>query len=419
MSDKVTILAMPGDGTLLELAKESGTMNNSHGKTKVPISVLHLITSLGPGGAETMLAKLLSRMDRKRFTARVISLIDDGPTSVTKTITNVGIPIRYLGMREGRPSLVALLKLVRWLRDDPPDVIQTWMYHSDLIGGIAAKLAGGIPVLWGIRQSDLDPEASSRLTVLTMKTCAWLSHRMPKRILCCSEVARKIHVEIGYAADKMIVIPNGFDPEAFKPDPVARASVRIELDIPDATPLIGLVARYDAQKDHVTFFKAAKLLVKERPDVHFVLCGSYGVTSENAELMKLIDEAGIRAQVRLLGRRLDISRLTAAFDIATLSSAFGEGFPNIVGEAMSCGVPCVVTDVGDSARIVGETGLVVSSRDPVALAAAWLKILDLSRESRIELGKAARRRVTERYNLPSVVSRYEHLFEELAGGARV
>lgn len=386
----------------------------SSGKMDKPLSILHLISNLGPAGAEMMLAKVLSRLDRARFTARVISLIDYGPTSVSKTITGLGIPIQYLGMREGRPSLVALLKLVRLLRDDPPDVIQTWMYHSDLIGGIAAKLAGGIPVLWGIRQSNLDPEASSRLTLLTMKTCASLSSWLPKRILCCSEVARNVHVELGYAADKMIVVPNGFDLEVFKPDPVARASVRTELGIPEAAPLIGLMARFDAQKDHSTFLKAVKLLVQERSDVHLIMCGSYGVTSDNVELARLIDEAGIRAQVRLLGRRNDMARLTAALDITVLSSAFGEGFPNTIGEAMSCGVPCVVTDVGDSRLIVGETGMVVPKRNSPALAKALRKMVDLGREGRSQLGMAARQRIKEQFDLSQIVARYESLHEELA-----
>ena len=382
-----------------------------------PISILCLITSLCDGGAETMLYRLLSRLDRKRFSPQVIALVDIGAGPMSEKIQKLGVPVRFLGMRPGRPNPVSMLRLIRWLRQTPPDLIQTWMYHADLIGGLGARLAGDIPVVWGIRNSDLSGGESKSLTRLTMRICARLSRWLPERIVSCSEAARDIHIAAGYVAEKMVVIPNGSDLETFKPDEGARESVRKELGISDAAQVIGLMARFDPQKDHLNFVRAAKLLHQDQPNVYFVLCGQ-DVTWENEKLTKWIEEAGIRNRFLLLGRRDDIPRLAAALDIATLSSSFGEAFPNVISEAMSCGVPCVVTDVGDSARIVGETGLVVPPRDPVALAAAWLKILDLSRESRTELGKAARRRVMEQYNLPNIVSRYEQLFEELACGAR-
>jgi Glycosyltransferase Family 4 len=147
----------------------------SKAKVKAPITVLCLITCIGPGGAETMLYKLLSRLNRTRFTAQAISLVDLGPNAVTEKILKLRIPIRYLKMRQGRPNPASLARLIRWLKKDPPDLINTWMYHSDLIGGLAALLVGGIPVAWGIRHSNLNPEESSRLTVLTMKACALLS----------------------------------------------------------------------------------------------------------------------------------------------------------------------------------------------------------------------------------------------------
>lgn len=377
-----------------------------------PISIVCLITSLCDGGAETMLYRLLSRLDRKRFSPQVISLVDIGAGPMSEKIQKLGVPVRFLGMRPGRPNPTSVLRLIRWLRQDQPDVIQTWMYHADLVGGLAARLVGGIPVVWGIRNSDLNVEESKSLTRLTMGICARLSRWLPERIVSCSEVARDIHTAAGYVAEKMVVIPNGSDLETFKPDPAACESVRKELQIPETAPVIGMMARFDPQKDHRNFVRAAKLLYHNGPDVYFVLCGD-GVNWENEKLTGWIEEAGIRCRCHLLGRRDDIPRLTAALDIASLSSSFGEAFPNVICEAMSCGVPCVVTDVGDSARIVGQTGLVVPPRDPAALAAAWLKILDLSRDSRIELGMAARRRVTERYNLPNIVSRYENLFEEV------
>jgi glycosyltransferase involved in cell wall biosynthesis len=374
------------------------------------ISVFCLITALTGGGAETVLYRLMSRLDRTKFNPQVVSMIGLGP--VSEKIRALGIQVRSLGMSQGIPNPLAVLKLVRWLQCDKPDVIQTWMYHADLLGGLAARLAGGIPVSWGIRHSDLSVEGNRRLTLLTVKACAPLSRWLPTKIVCCSEASREVHAAVGYATEKMIVIPNGIDPELFRPNPNARATIRRNLGIPDDAPIIGMVGRFDPQKDHYNFIQAAQRLYRSQPDARFLLCGEE-VTWENAELVKWIEDAGIRERCFLLGKRDDIPDLTTAFDIATLSS-MGEGFPNVVIEAMACGVPCVVTDVGESARIVANTGTVVPRRDPQALADAWHAMLKMDRTTHAQLGLAARRRVMEEYGLSQIVSRYESLFEELA-----
>lgn len=386
------------------------TTHSTNDREDKRISVLCLITALTGGGAEMVLYRLLSRLDRTKFNPQVVSMIDLGP--VSEKIRALGIQVRSLGMSQGLPNPLAVLKLVRWLQCDKPDVIQTWMYHADLLGGLAARLAGGIPVSWGIRHSDLSVEGNRRLTLLTVKACAPISRWLPTKIVCCSEASREVHAAVGYAAEKMIVIPNGIDPELFRPNPNARATIRRNLGIPDDASVIGMVGRFDPQKDHFNFIQAAQRLYRFLPGARFLLCGEE-VTWKNAELVKWIEDAGIRERCFLLGKRDDIPDLTAAFDIATLSS-MGEGFPNVVIEAMACGVPCVVTDVGESARIVAGTGTVVPRRDPRALADAWHAMLKMDRTTRAQLGLAARRRVMEEYSLSQIVSRYESLFEELA-----
>lgn len=380
-----------------------------------PISITFISTTLGPAGAEWMLYRLLSRIDRKRFTPRVIALIDFGPSSVVQAIQALGVSIRFLGMQPGLPNPMFVLRLARWLREDQPDLISTWMYHADLIGGIAARLAGGIPVVWGIRQSDLNHEGNSHLTYLTVKICGSLSRWLPAKIICNSEAGRKFHVELGYASEKMVVIPNGYDLGTFRPDSAARETIRKELQLSNEVPIVGLMARFHPQKDHPNFVLAASLLHQDRPDVHFVLCG-HGMDWENTKLTKWIEEAGIRSRFHLLGLRNDVPKLIAALDIACMSSSFGEGFPNVVSEAMCCEVPCVVTDVGDAAYIVGNTGRVVEPRNPNALAKALLELIELGPEGRSQLGIAARQRISEHFDLPKVVKQYESLFEELACG---
>lgn len=379
------------------------------------LSIVHVITGLNTGGAETMLYKLLSHMDRMAFESKVVSLTDIG--SIGKKIQALGIQVMALGMRRGVPNPSAIVQLVRWLHRDSPDLVQTWMYHADLIGGIATKLTGGIPVVWNIRHTSLDLHGNKVSTIWTAKACALLSRFIPTRIVCCSEVSRKVHRELGYASDKIVVIPNGFDLEAFMPNPVSRQSVRQELSIPDEALLIGLVGRFDPQKDHRNFIQAAALLCDQRPDVYFLLCGE-DVTWKNPELVGWIETAGIRDRCHLLGRREDIPRLFASLDINT-SSSYSEGFPNVIGESMTCGIPCVVTDAGDSAGIVGDTGFVVSPKDAQALADAWHKMIVIGLEGRRRLGLAARQRVEEYFSLTNIVVKYQALYEEIVATCAV
>ena len=358
-----------------------------------------------------MLYKLLSRTDRTRFAPTVVSLTGDG--AVGDKIRALGIAVYTIGMARRVPNPVGVLRTAGRLRRIRPALVQTWMYHADVVGGLAAKFAGGIPVLWGIRQSNLEPPGTRRGTILTARAAALLSHRLPVQIVCGSEAARRTHRALGDAPEKMVVIRNGSDLDDFRPSARARAGIRRELDISEDVPLIGLAARFDPQKDHRNFVRAAGLLHGRLPEAHFVLCGE-GVTWQNDRLVHWIDAAGIRGSCHLLGRRADMERVNAALDIA-VSSSWGEGFPNVVGEAMACGIPCVVTDVGDSAQIVADTGRVVPPRDPGALAGAWGELLALPAEARRALGLAARRRIEQHYSLGAVVTQYEDLYHRVLG----
>ncbi len=376
-----------------------------------PLRVLHVISGLTPGGAENMLFKLLSAMDRARFASRVVSLTQDGP--IGERIRTLGVETSSLGMKRGVPNPAGVVRLASLVRRWRPDLVQTWMYHADLVGGLAAKLGTWpTPVVWGLRNSDLDPATVKRTTLWTVKVCASLSGLLPRAIVSCSRAACLIHERLGYAREKMIVIPNGFDLSAFRSDPEARTAVRAELGIPDSAPVVGMVARYDPQKDHGNFLQAAAEVRTRIPEVWFVLAGS-GVDRQNGALVEMACRLGVADRVRLLGLRTDIPRIDAALDVATLSSAYGEAFPNVVGEAMACAVPCVVTDVGDSAMIVGDTGRAVPPRDPSALAEAWASLLSLPAQERAALGRRARLRVEAEFSLPAVAARYSELYEDI------
>lgn len=370
-----------------------------------------VITGLDTGGAEMMLLKVMENIDRERFTPHVISLTHVGEIGLR--IRTLGIPVEALGMTPGLPSLFALWRLVRRLRMIQPQMVHTMMYHANLLGGVAARLAGISALSWGIRHSDLSWQANKLATLVVVAAGARLSGWVPRIILSCSEVARQVHVRHGYCGAKMVVLPNGFDLSSFQPDAAARAAVRQELGVASDVPLVGLIGRFDPQKNHNGFFEAAHLLHRRWPEVHFVLAGK-GVVPENSELMRAMEAAGVLGVTHLLGIRRDVPRLMAALDVL-VSSSIGEAFPNVVGEAMACGVPCAVTDVGDSAYIVGDTGRVVASGDMAALAAAMDDLLKLAPAERQVLGWRARARVAEHFEIGVVTRRYEKFFLDSLG----
>lgn len=377
------------------------------------IKIVHIITGLTMGGAENMLCKLVTGLHSPEMTHEVVSLSQIGPLG--ERLQRSGISVHALGMQPGRPDPRPIVKLSRWLRNRQPDVILTWLYHADLVGGIANKLAGNFPLAWNIRRSYMDRASLKRSTFWLGRLCCRLSYHLPARILCCSQAGLEEHLRLGYDTTKMEIIPNGFDTESFRPDFAARHMLRVELGLPADTLLIGMMGRFNPMKDHRNLIQAASLLRLTRPDVHFV-CAGANVTWQNADLARRICAADLCGNFHLLGPRTDMPAVTAGLDIATLSSQYGEGFPNVVGEAMACGVPCVVTNVGDAAYIVGETGFVVPPRSPVALRSGWERVLTLSPEERLDLGRQARHRILAEFSLDTVVYRYEQFFQEMVRG---
>lgn len=372
------------------------------------IKIVHLITDLSLGGAEIMLYKLICRMDHSKFKNVVVSMTDKG--KVGEDIESLGIPVLCLGMRPGVPDPLGGLRLLKFLRKERPHIIQTWLYHADLLGVLAGKLANIPSIVWNLRCSNMDMSQYSMLSSIVVRILGKLSSLI-KVVIVNSEAGLKLHKELGYGPKMWVVIPNGFDIDRFRPDSEARTMVRRELGLSDNEYLIGLVARFDPMKDHTTFLRAAGNLNSIRPDVHFVLVGN-GADEKNESLMKLVTKLSLNENVHLLGERYDIPAITASFDLATCSS-LSEGFPNVIGEAMACGVSCVVTNVGDAAYIVSETGLVVPPHDYWSMSVAWNKLLSMSNEERSNLGLAARERIISLFSIETIVKKYEKLYYEI------
>lgn len=368
--------------------------------------IIFLITSLDIGGAESMLLRLLKNFDRSLYNLQVITLKSGG--SLEGEVKALGIPLQSMEMETTWKSIGGIFRLQHILVANRPDFIFCWMYHANLIGGLAAK-STNIKTLWSIRHNSLDPKLLKERTIIIARLGAYFSKWLPNKIVFCSESSMREHLKIGYDPKKSCVIPNGFDINIFKPNKREFQLIRRVLDIPSNALVVGHVGRFDPTKDHHGMVKAAGIIAKNVNTVYFIFCG-HGINKNNKDLISWLEEAGIEKHTRLLDEQNDMDRVFATMDVF-VSSSVSEAFPNVVGEAMSCGIPCVVTDVGDSAIIVGETGLVVPPFNPKALADASIRLLK-DKETRMKLGNKARLRIINNYSLDQVIKAYERLFIE-------
>lgn len=369
------------------------------------IRILHIITGLSVGGAETSLLKLLGAMDSARFEHEVVSLTDLGPISYQ--IEALGVTVSAMGL----PHVSGFPALIGKIHSSKADVVQTWMYHADLLGGVAARLLTTRPIVWNIRNNEISPGLKMFRTRLVMKTCAMLSSIVPAKIISNSIVAKNLHVNQGYNDDKFIIIPNGFDTEKFRPDPRVRLKIRTRLGISESDFLVGYFARLDPLKNHAGFVRACGFLAERIPHLRILMCGKY-IDPSNDILMAMLDEAGLAGRVSLLGEQMNMPAYYSAIDTFCLAS-LSEAFPNVVGEAMACSVPCIVTDVGDSKSILGDGGLVVKAGDDRALSDAILKMSFLSNDERKLMGFYARNRIKSQYSMQSYAIKYEKLYETI------
>jgi glycosyltransferase involved in cell wall biosynthesis len=370
--------------------------------------VMHIITGLDMGGAEMMLLKLLSACG-DRWQSMVVSLKDEG--MIGPSIVKLGVPVECLRLRPSAPNPGRFLSLLSLTRRFRPQVIQGWMPH----GNLAASLTQfgsrvGAPVIWNVRMS-LDAVEGEKLTTLGLIRLGAFLSRYPAAIVYNSVTGARQHEKFGYRGAQTAVISNGFDCDVFRPDEGAHSRICEQLGLESSAILIGLVARLHPMKDHFGFLQAASLVSALHPESRFLLVGK-GLAESESPLIKQIRQLNLTGRVLLLGERTDTPRLTAALDIACSSSAWGEGFSNAIGEAMACGVPCVVTDVGDSAYLVGDTGVAVPPRNPEALAHTIGQLIEAGPAKRKGLGMAARRRIDSEFSLPRTARRYEDLYKE-------
>lgn len=373
------------------------------------IKVIHIITGLGDGGAEGVLYRLCSFGNEHHHI--VITLGDLGKYG--SALISKGITVYCLDMPPGRLTLSGLLRLFRILRQEQPHILQTWLYHSDLIGGLVGRLAGVTRIVWGIRHGNLTPGTVKRSTIWVARICAVLSSYVPSLIICCSEQARAMHVKMGYAKEKIKTIPNGFNLTQLFHDVNLGLNIRANLNIASDKFLIGMVARFDPQKDHANIIEALGILRNRNLNFHCLLVGG-GITADNINLRNQIARFKLGNHISLLGKRNDITGIMNSLDLHVLSS-LGEAFPNVLAEAMACGTPCVTTDVGDASYIIGDTGWLVPPRAPIRLANA-IELAMVARKDPLTWStrqQAARQRVVDNFSIEKMTSSYAAIWQSL------
>ncbi|MFN0043913.1 MAG: glycosyltransferase [Alphaproteobacteria bacterium] len=361
------------------------------------LRVLHVITGLGSGGAEGQLSALLIQAPRADMVPRVIGLLPGGEHAAR--LSAAGIAVGSLGMRRGVPDPFAVPRLAHAIRDYQPDVVQSWMYHADLLSLAALALIARRDrprLVWGVRCSDMDVSRYGRALRWTIALSARFSAR-PDAVVVNSRAGQRAHEDLGYRPRRFAFIPNGIDTARFQPDEGARVEMRRMLGFGEDDILVMHVARRDPMKDHENFLASLDAV----PGVTGI---AIGLGTE-----ALPDKPNLRR----LGARHDVARLLAAGDLFVSSSAFGEGFSNAVAEAMATGLPAIATDVGDARAILGDTGIVVPARDRAALAHAIGRITTLPRAERQALGRAARRRIADEFPLARAAERFAVLYREI------
>ena len=380
------------------------------------VKVLHVITGLNVGGAENMLAKLLEAAPEGEERDAVVSLLEPGP--IAERIRAGGVRIDSLNMRRGMASFGGVQALSRIVRDTVPDIIHGWMYHGNLAASLASMMAKprilakqGVPLVWNVRHSLADTRRETWKTRALLRVSASLS-RQPAAIIYNSQVALEQHQAIGFSSQRSLVLPNGFDCAKYQPDPMARERLCSEFGIEPETLIVGIVARLHPMKDHAGLIDAVALARAKGVDVHLLMIGD-GLASPPDKMAAQLARQLPANRISHCGARSDVALLMPGLDILAVSSAWGEAFPNVIGEALACGVPVVATDVGDSAVVVGRGGLVVPPCSPGDLASSILQLGELGREGRRYMGIAGRRHIVENYSLGAICEQYRVMHQSI------
>jgi glycosyltransferase involved in cell wall biosynthesis len=378
------------------------------------MNILHIIVGLESGGAERALQRLVEfDLGNRSCVHAVVSLTDAG--TIGPELRRKGVDVLGLGLRSVLDLPRVFWRLLGIVRARRPDIVQTWMYHADFLGGLAARLAGPHALVWCVRTTDL-PAGNWSVTAALRWVCARLSRRIPDAIICAAQASRVTHVAAGYDDSKMVVVPNGYDFSQFTASVGERNAWRSEHGIAVGDVVVGSVGRWHADKDPDNFIRMAAVLAHQDARVRFLMVGR-GLDGSNEALMRGIEACGLAQRFVLAGERKDVPICLSAIDVFCLHSR-NEGFPNVLAEAMAMGLPCVTTDVGDAAMLLGDCGHVVPKQDAAALAQGVARLLQLDPAARQALGRRARARVLAQFTIATTRAGFEAVYQRLLNEGR-
>ena len=377
---------------------------------KVKKKIIHIITALNIGGAERMLTNLvLSKENSLEFTHHIIVLNNAG--IMAEKLISSGVEVRDLRMSNLFSILKSIFILYNILRTYKPNIVHTWMYHSDFLGGLIAKFSGCRNIIWSIRNTDVyRGEGLSSSTYWIMKSCAILSRYIPKKIICVSNSALNSHVKFGYDKRKCTVIENGFDLNLFQYSENNRKKIRKNFNIDDNTLVIGSIGRQNEYKDYHNLILAAEKLIIQKSNIVFFIVG-VGLNN-NSFFFNLVKEKRILKHFMFLGARTDIHVILSAFDIFCLHSK-SEGFPNCLGEAMSIGLPCIATNVGDVRILLNNDSLIVPKKNSQLLYEKLLLLSNKSYSDRCKIGLKAKEHIIKNFAIKKIFVKYNKIYSDI------
>lgn len=360
------------------------------------LRVLMLVPSLEIGGAERQAVAVSLALARRGHEVHLAAFRATGPLAAA--LEGSGVQLHSLE-KSSRWDLTSLARLVRVVTKTRPQIIYGWLLPPNLMSLWAKAWHPRLRTVWSVRDTQALDGALKPLHRI-LRSIEPHAARLADLVIVNSYAGLALSIKRGYPRRKLLVVPNGIDLEVFKFDPAARQRSRERWGVPEDALVFGILARLDPVKDHVTFLEAAALASRTRADLRFVVVGG-GEDAYCSQLRELAARLGLGERIRWAGPTKDVPAALSGFDFACLTS-LAEGFPNSVGEAMAVGLTCIVSDVGDCARLVGTTGRVVPPRDPRALAAAWLELASLPSAERRTLQLAAHERITELFGVEAM-----------------
>lgn len=372
------------------------------------IRILHITSGLNLGGAETTLFKICINSDKSLFEHIVISLTDSG--YYYKNLTKNNIKVYTINFKKNIFDLLKFIKLIILIKRLKPSIVQTWMYHADIIGSIATRFVLNIPIVWNIRHGSIQNKFSSRIFLLLL---SFFSKIYPSEIISCSIKGAKFHIDHGYQAKKISIINNGFDTNHFHKILPLKHKLTDELNIPRSSYIVLYPARFHDQKNHSMFIKAASKVIKTMPNVFFILCGK-NINYSNKGLMKLLKYKKVKKNFLLLDIQSDMRKIYSSANLTCLTSSYGEAFPNIIAESMACEVPCFSTPVGDAPFIIGDSKYIVDFDDYKKLSELIIEFLSKSENERSKIGNLFREKIKKNYDIDKLINNYEKIYFKLS-----